>query len=95
MLPGPPSPRAPRGTPVREVTIKGDQTIVDGDEQDVPHAELAARLPELASARILTALATPNGLDGLWLWENPGAKLNALIAQELANADDDDEEDDE
>jgi ATP-dependent Clp protease ATP-binding subunit ClpC len=92
LLPGPPSPRAPRGTPIREVTIKGDQTVVDGDEADVPHAELAARLPELASARILAALATPDGLDALWRWENPGAKLDALIAQELANADEEDDE---
>ncbi|MEJ7604294.1 MAG: AAA family ATPase, partial [Kofleriaceae bacterium] len=89
LLPGPPSARVVRGTPMREVTIGGDQTLVDGDEVDVPHAELAARLPELAVTRLLTALVKPDGLDALWAWENPGDRLNALPADGEPDAEDD------
>ncbi|HEU0031538.1 MAG TPA: AAA family ATPase [Kofleriaceae bacterium] len=74
VITGPPTPRAPRGAPMREAAIDGDHVIVDGDEVDVPWSELAARLPEVAVARLLPALAT-DAVDKLWIWEHPLAVL--------------------
>jgi len=81
-LPGPPSPRAARGNPVRELAIDGDELVVEGEELDLPARELAARLAESAIARLLPALTTPEGVEKLWLWERPLQAIEAQIAAE-------------
>ena len=78
-LPGPPSPRVPRGTPMRETTVNGDRTLVDGDDIDLPWAELHARLEEAAVVRLLAAHTVPNGTDALWMWERPLAAIEAML----------------
>nr|MDQ3298378.1 hypothetical protein [Myxococcota bacterium] len=70
-LPGPPSPRTARGSPMREVFVDSDRTTVDGDELDVPWRELGDRLAEAAVVRLLGALAKPDAIDALWKWEHP------------------------
>jgi hypothetical protein len=81
-LPGPPTPRAPRGTPMREVHVSGERTLVDGEDIDVAWGELPSRLEEAAVVRLLAAHAVKDGIDALWLWERPlleiEAKLRAL-----------------
>ncbi len=81
-LPGPPSPRGPRGAPIREASITGDQIMVDGEELEVPFRELGARLAEAAVARLIPALAKPDGIEKLWIWERPLQGLEALLAAE-------------
>jgi len=83
-LPGPPTPRAPRGTPMRESDVYGDRTIVDGEEVEVAWAQLATRLEEAAVVRVLKALAKPDALDALWAWEHPLQALERLTAQQEA-----------
>jgi hypothetical protein len=84
-LPGPPTPRAARGEPIREVVVAGeDRTRVEGEEVDVPWKELPARLAECAVVRVLAALAGDR-FETLWQWDRPLAELEA-------EADDDDRE---
>ncbi len=83
-LPGPPSPRVPRGTPMRETTVNGDRTLVDGDDIDLPWAELHARLEEAAVVRLLAAHAVTNGTDALWVWERPLAAIEAVLKAQKA-----------
>ncbi len=78
-LPGPPSPKVARGTPMREAAVNGDRTLMDGEDIDLPWAELPGRLEEAAVVRLLDAHATPNGLDALWLWERPLAEVEAML----------------
>ncbi|MBA2538578.1 MAG: ATP-dependent Clp protease ATP-binding subunit, partial [Deltaproteobacteria bacterium] len=82
-LPGPPSPRSPRGTPFREAIVNGDHVVVEGEEVDVPFKELGARLAEAAVARVLPALAKPEGqgVEKLWLWERPLQAIEAMLAE--------------
>ncbi|MCX5745004.1 MAG: AAA family ATPase, partial [Proteobacteria bacterium] len=78
-LPGAPTPRPARGSPMREVTIAGGAIIVGDDEVDVPWSEAPTRLAELAVTRLLAALArTDGGAEGgdlgeLWKWTSPSA----------------------
>ncbi len=70
-LPGPPTPRAARGTPMREVAVAGaDRTLVGGEELDVPWQELPARLAEAAALRLLAA-HREDQLEALWKWSHP------------------------
>jgi ATP-dependent Clp protease ATP-binding subunit ClpC len=69
-LPGPPSPRAARGAPLREITLPAGRVAVLGDELDVPWAELPRRLAEAAVVRVLDAIAEDRA-DALWRWEHP------------------------
>ncbi|HWO23123.1 MAG TPA: AAA family ATPase [Kofleriaceae bacterium] len=70
-LPGPPTPRAARGAPMREATVTGEgRTLVEGDELDVPWKELPARLSEAAVQRLLAALREDQ-LETLWRWARP------------------------
>ena len=70
-LPGPPTPRAARGAPMREVAVTGDdRTLVGGDPLDVPWKELPARLAEAAVARLLEA-HQEDRLETLWRWARP------------------------
>jgi hypothetical protein len=79
-LPGPPTPRAARGEPMREVVVSGDgRTRVEGEDVDVPWAELPARLEEAAVVRLLAALAADR-LETLWQWDRPLATLEAEAA---------------
>ncbi|MBV8756891.1 MAG: ATP-dependent Clp protease ATP-binding subunit [Deltaproteobacteria bacterium] len=68
-LPGPPTPKAARGAPIREVTIPSDRVVVGEDEIAAPWTELAQRLEEAAVVRVLTA--KKDDLDPLWRWEHP------------------------
>ena len=80
-LPGPPSPRAPRGTPMREVDVAGDRVVVGGDELDVGWKQLARRLEEAAVVRVLAALTGGEAaLEALWTWERPLQVLAQLAA---------------
>ena len=79
-LPGPPTPRPARGTPIREVSIDGERTLVDGWDLDVPWPELAARLEETSVARLLGAFAKENGTDALWVWERPLQAIEKMLA---------------
>jgi hypothetical protein len=83
-LPGPPTPRVPRGNPMRDVIVSGDAVVVDGEEVGVPWREAAKRLPELAVARILNAIAKPNALEKLWAWARPleTVEMQLRIAKE-------------
>ncbi len=83
-LPGPPTPRQPRGTPMREVVTTGERTLVEGEDADVPWTELAERLEEAAVVRVLLALATEDGIDPLWAFDRPLAELEAAAAAVLA-----------
>jgi ATP-dependent Clp protease ATP-binding subunit ClpC len=76
-IPGPPVPRAARGTPMRDVAINGDRTIVTEEELDLPWPELAQRLEEAAVVRVLAAVRDPEGDEELWKWEEPIAAANA------------------
>jgi hypothetical protein len=70
-LPGPSTPRAARGAPMREVAVTGqDRTLVGGEDLDVPWKELAARLPEAAVTRLLAA-HREDALETLWRWSHP------------------------
>ena len=70
-VPGPPTPRAARGTPMREVVVAGqDRTMVSGDEIDVPWKELPARLAEAAVTRLIAA-HQEDALETLWRWSHP------------------------
>jgi len=70
-LPGPPTPRAARGTPMREVVVAGDdRTQVGGEPLDLPWKELPARLAEAAVARLLAA-HEEDRLEALWRWSRP------------------------
>jgi hypothetical protein len=81
-LPGPPTPRAARGAPMREVVVAGqDRTLVGGEELDVPWKELPARLAEAAVARLIAALQASE-LETLWRWSHPIFK--ALTDDEAA-----------
>ena len=75
-LPGPPVPRAVRGTPMRDAVVGGDRTLVAGDDVDLPWAELAHRLEEAAVVRVLAARARPDGEAELWAWDHPLATLD-------------------
>jgi ATP-dependent Clp protease ATP-binding subunit ClpC len=66
-LPGPPTPKPPRGAPLREITIPNDRVVVGEDEIAAPWSELAARLEEAAVVRVLTATKD----DPLWHWQHP------------------------
>jgi ATP-dependent Clp protease ATP-binding subunit ClpC len=70
VLPGPPIPRAARGTAMREAVVGGDRTVVAGDDLEIAWAELPRRLEEAAIARLLAARAD-NEVDQLWLWDHP------------------------
>ena len=83
-LPGPPSARGPRGTPMREAVVTGDHVIVEGEEIDVPFAELGPRLAEAAVTRLLPAFAKPEGIEKLWVWERPLQAIEAMLAQQKA-----------
>ncbi|MDB4957290.1 MAG: ATP-dependent Clp protease [Myxococcales bacterium] len=79
-LPGPPTPRVPRGTPIREIKIADDSVTVSGDEIDAPWSTLADRLPEAAVALILdAALHAGHGCrydrGDLWKWDHPLASV--------------------
>jgi len=83
LLPGPPIPRAVRGAAMREIIVDGEHTTVGDDELAIPWPELGTRLAEAAVSRLLPALARPEGLEGLWVWENPvQAALAELEADE-------------
>jgi hypothetical protein len=70
-LPGPPTPRAARGAPMREVVIAGeDRTLVGGEPLDVPWQELPLRLAEAAVARLIAA-HEEDQLETLWRWAHP------------------------
>ena len=77
LLPGPPTPRAARGKPMREVTIPNDRVVVRGDECEPGWTELGPRLAEAACVRLVSALQHAghhceyDESDKLWLWENP------------------------
>ncbi|MDX2089947.1 MAG: AAA family ATPase [Kofleriaceae bacterium] len=79
-VPGMPVMRPARGTPIREVTVTSDRTLVNGSELDVPWGELAPRLEEAAVVRLLAALGEENGTDALWLWERPLQEVEKLLA---------------
>jgi hypothetical protein len=79
-LPGPPVPRVPRGTPMRDVAVNGDRTVVEGEELDLPWPEIAQRLEESAVVRVLSAVRDPEGADDLWKWEHPIAAAAAAKA---------------
>jgi hypothetical protein len=84
LLPGPPTPRAARGAPMREVAVTGqDRTLVGGEELDLPWKELPARLAEAAVARLLAAHAADQ-LETLWSWTHP--LLEALKAKPPGDA---------
>ncbi|MGN6104106.1 MAG: hypothetical protein ACTHU0_03310, partial [Kofleriaceae bacterium] len=71
-VPAPSWSRAARGAPIREVVIHGaDRTLVEGEELELPWRDLPARLAEAALARLLPALARPEGAEGLWAWSHP------------------------
>ena len=79
-LPDPPSPpRIARGAPMREVTVGGDRTLVDGEDIGVAWADLPARLAEAAVARLLGAHAKQDGVDALWMWERPLQAIEAML----------------
>jgi ATP-dependent Clp protease ATP-binding subunit ClpC len=82
-LPGPPSPRGPRGTPVREHVIEGGSVLVDGEELDVPWRELPGRLAEAAAVRLLGVLDKPDLYEQLWTWQHPLAGAEATLAAAL------------
>jgi hypothetical protein len=80
-LPGPPIPRAPRGTPVRDAVVGGDRTLVAGEDIEIAWSDLAHRLEEAAIVRVLALAGLPehaSAFDKLWTWEHPLAKLEAL-----------------
>ena len=62
---------------MRELTIDDDRVVVDGDELDIPWAELPARLEELAVIRLLATLAKAPDDAGasLWAWTHPLAAM--------------------
>ncbi len=75
-LPGPPTPRAARGQPMREVTVGADRVSVFGDEIVPPWRELGKRLAEAACARLLVGLEHQGhkcryDRDTFWQYENP------------------------
>jgi ATP-dependent Clp protease ATP-binding subunit ClpC len=74
-LPGPPVPRPPRGTPVRDAVVGGDRTLVGGEDLELPWAELAQRLEEAAIVRVLAAGARRDGAGELWAWDHPLATI--------------------
>jgi ATP-dependent Clp protease ATP-binding subunit ClpC len=78
-MPGPPSPRAARGTPMREAVVGGDRTLVDGEDIDIRWSELALRLAEAAVVRLIGALLTSDGVDALWSWERPLQEIEARL----------------
>ena len=78
-LPGPPSPRVARGAPMREVTVNADRTLVNGEDIELPWAELPPRLEEAAVERLLEAHAKKDGIDALWLWERPLQAIEAML----------------
>jgi ATP-dependent Clp protease ATP-binding subunit ClpC len=71
-LPGPPVPRAARGTAMRDAAVAGDHVTVAGEQIDVAWTDLARRLEEAALVRVLAAR---DGGDPLWLWDHPLAAL--------------------
>jgi ATP-dependent Clp protease ATP-binding subunit ClpC len=79
-LPGPPTPRAARGAPMREVVVDGDTINVGDEEVDVAWSALPGRLEEAAVVRVLHGLAKPETLDALWAWSRPLAALERLAA---------------
>jgi len=82
-LPGPPAmPRVPRGTPMREVTVGGERTLVEGDDVDITWDELPGRLTECAVTRLLSAHARKDGLDDLWMWEHPLQEIEAMLRKQ-------------
>ena len=83
-LPGPPTPRAPRGAPMREVVVGGDRTVVVGEELDLAWPELPTRLEEAAIVRLLKAHAKPELLEALWIWERPLQALERVAAAQEA-----------
>ena len=78
-LPGPPTPRTPRGTPMREVHVNGDRTLIDGEDLDIAWSDLAPRLEEAAVVRLLAAHAVKDGIDTLWNWERPLQAVEAML----------------
>jgi hypothetical protein len=79
-LPQPPSVRAPRGAPIRELIAEGTTVISGGEELEIPWSELPRRLEEVAVARLLPAIATDT-LEKLWTWERPFAEVEKLLAE--------------
>jgi hypothetical protein len=83
VLPGPPTPRAARGKPMREVTIPNDRVVVVGDECESPWSELGTRLEEAACVRLISSLqhaghhCAYDESDKLWVYDNPTAQLKA------------------
>jgi len=79
-LPPPPSPKSPRGTPMREITISADRVAVLGEEIEPTWAELPKRLTEAAVTRLIEAYEH-NGhgcrydeFDTLWTYPQAIAK---------------------
>jgi hypothetical protein len=64
---------------MRETTVGGDRTIVDGEDVEIGWDELPARLAECAVARLLAAHARKDGLDELWAWERPLQAVEAML----------------
>jgi hypothetical protein len=79
-LPTPPSPRAPRGRALREVTIGVDRVAVKGVEIEPPWSELPRRLAEAAVTRLITAhqhaghKCSDDELEKLWMYPLAMAK---------------------
>ncbi len=73
-LPTPPSPRPPRGRPLREITISAGRVAVKGDEIEPTYHELPRRLAEAAVTRLITAHqhlghgCNDDELDKLWTY---------------------------
>jgi ATP-dependent Clp protease ATP-binding subunit ClpC len=85
-LPGPPSPRAARGTPMREADIHAERLVTDGEDVEIAWGKLGPRLEEAAVTRILKAItAKPDALDSMWTWERPLAALERVAAQQEAD----------
>jgi hypothetical protein len=83
-VPHPPTPKPPRGSPMREVTIPATRVAVLGDEIDPPWSQLPARLPEAAVVRLLSA-HQHNGhncrydeIDTLWTYADAPSKTEVV-----------------
>ena len=76
-LPGPPTPKPPRGNPFREHVVNADRVLVDGEEIEPTWKELPQRLEEAAVARMLEAIEHQghkcryDKIDEFWTYTSP------------------------